>query len=202
MLNQILLGLSRDVWFYISRGVFKLKKTEGEVGSSSMPHKVNPIDFENAEGNLQIGTDLCQVLARKLTVSRLQRDLSDSTAMRSLGSVFGYSLLALQSLQRGLKKLDFNPAAARKELGDVPEVLTEGVQSALRANGIADAYEQLKEISRGAPLTLEDLRGFVAGHPGLDADQKEFWSTMVPEQYIGKCETITRAFLEKNDYGS
>ncbi len=195
MLNQVLLGLCRDSWLYISRGVFKLKKVDGEVGSSTMPHKVNPIDFENAEGNLQIGTDLCQVLARKLTVSRLQRDLSDSTALRSLGSTLGYSMIALQALHKGLQKLDFNQSAAAEELAEVPEVLTEGVQSALRANGVADAYEQLKEISRGAPLSLLQLRGFVEEHSDLTAEQKKYWSEMTPAEYVGKSEEITRDFL-------
>ena len=199
MLNQILLGFSQDIWLYISRGIFKLKKIDNEVGSSTMPHKVNPIDFENAEGNLQIGTDMCQVLARKLTVSRLQRDLSDSTALRSLGSVVGYTMLALTSIAKGVSKLDFDPQAAALELDRVPEVLTEGVQSTLRANGVSNAYEQLKEISRGSPLSLEQLREFVTSHKDLTGEQKEVWNKMTARDYVGGCEQITRSYLKNRN---
>lgn len=161
-INTILLDLSRDVWMYISRGVFKQRVIAGEVGSSTMPHKVNPIDFENAEGNLGLSSALFEHFAAKLPVSRLQRDLSDSTVQRNIGVAFGYHLLSLQSLKKGISKLSVDDDILKSELAAHPEVLTEAVQTVMRKNGIADAYEQMKALSRGKPVSLEDLRGFVS----------------------------------------
>ncbi|TSC57881.1 MAG: adenylosuccinate lyase [Candidatus Peregrinibacteria bacterium Greene0416_19] len=158
--NAILLDLSQDVWLYISRGVFRLRLVKGEVGSSTMPHKVNPIDFENAEGNLGLSTALLSHFAGKLPVSRLQRDLSDSTVQRSLGVAFGYHLLAIKSLRRGLAKLRPDQARIRAELQAHPEVHAEAIQTILRKNGVAGAYESLKNLTRGRQVTLEDLRRF------------------------------------------
>lgn len=160
-INTILLDFSRDIWMYISRGVFTQKTVKGEIGSSTMPHKVNPIDFENAEGNLGLSSALFSHFAEKLPVSRLQRDLSDSTVQRNIGVAFGYHLLALKSLTKGISKLSVNHALLKKELVDHPEVLTEAIQTVMRKNGIFDAYEQMKALSRGKPVTREELRTFV-----------------------------------------
>jgi adenylosuccinate lyase len=170
-INTILLDFSRDIWLYISRGVFTQKTVKGEVGSSTMPHKVNPIDFENAEGNLGLSSALFSHFAEKLPISRLQRDLSDSTVQRNIGVAFGYHFLALRSLTKGISKLSVNHALLKKELEDHPEVLTEAIQTVMRKNGISDAYEQMKALSRGKPVTREDLRRFVKGLK-IDADDR------------------------------
>jgi len=160
--NTILIDLCRDMWSYISRGVFAQASIKGEVGSSTMPHKVNPIDFENAEGNLGLSSALFDHFALKLPISRLQRDLTDSTVQRNLGVAFGYHTLALASLHKGLKKLSVNRDVLEEELQAHPEVLTEAVQTVMRKNGIVDAYERMKTLSRGKRVTWEDLRSFVS----------------------------------------
>lgn len=162
-INTILIDLSRDLWSYISRGVFTQKKISGEVGSSTMPHKVNPIDFENAEGNLGLSSALFLHFAEKLPISRLQRDLSDSTVQRNIGVAFGHHLLALQSLKKGLGKLQLDPKRIREELDQHPEVLAEVIQTVMRKNGIQDAYEQMKKLTRGERVTKATLRRFVEG---------------------------------------
>lgn len=159
--NNILLNLSRDLWTYISRGVFKQKKVMGEVGSSTMPHKVNPIDFENAEGNFGISSALFAHFAEKLPVSRLQRDLSDSTVQRNLGVAFGHHFLALKSLAKGFSKLQLEQKVLRDELAAHPEVLAEAIQTVMRKNGMDDAYEQMKKMTRGEAVTREHLIKFV-----------------------------------------
>lgn len=169
-INTILLDFSRDIWLYISRGVFTQKTVKGEVGSSTMPHKVNPIDFENAEGNLGLSSALFSHFAEKLPISRLQRDLSDSTVQRNIGMAFGYHLLALKSLAKGIGKLSVNHALLTQELMDHPEVLTEAIQTVMRKHGIADAYEQMKALSRGKPVTRDALQEFVTR---LDIPPKE-----------------------------
>ncbi len=160
-INTILLDFSRDAWLYISRGVFGQKVVAGEVGSSTMPHKVNPIDFENAEGNLGLSNALFAHFAEKLPISRLQRDLSDSTVQRSIGTAFGYHLLAIRSLEKGLRKLSVNKKAIQQELDQHPEVYAEAIQTVLRKNGVKGAYEQLKELTRGEKVTKEGLREFI-----------------------------------------
>lgn len=160
-INTILIDLCRDTWSYISRGIFGQQTVAGEVGSSTMPHKVNPIDFENAEGNLGLSSALFEHFALKLPISRLQRDLTDSTVQRNLGVAFGYHFLALASLQKGLKKLSVNREVLSDELHAHPEVLTEAVQTVMRKNGFSDAYERMKAMSRGRRVTWEDLRSFV-----------------------------------------
>lgn len=160
-INTILLGLSRDIWSYVSRGVFTQKVVKNEVGSSTMPHKVNPIDFENAEGNLGLSSALFDHFSLKLPVSRLQRDLSDSTVQRNLGVAFGYHFLSLASLQKGLKKLSVDREKLGNELHAHPEVLGEAIQTVMRKHGYADAYERMKTLSRGRRVTWEDLRKFV-----------------------------------------
>ncbi len=161
-INTILLGFSRDVWMYISRGIFGQKVIKGEVGSSAMPHKVNPIDFENAEGNFGLSTALFGHFAEKLPVSRLQRDLSDSTVQRNIGVAFGYHLLAIRSLIKGLAKLSVNRVQIQRELDAHPEVIAEAIQTVLRKNGVSGAYEKLKALTRGEKVTQEDLEVFIA----------------------------------------
>ncbi|HLD32456.1 MAG TPA: adenylosuccinate lyase [Candidatus Peribacteraceae bacterium] len=160
-INTILLSFSRDMWLYISRGVFQQKVVAGEVGSSTMPHKVNPIDFENAEGNFGLGNALFHHFAEKLPISRLQRDLSDSTVQRNIGVAFGYHLLAISSLQKGLSKISVNRKVVKKELAEHPEVLAEAIQMVLRKNGVQGAYEKLKKLTRGENVTRADIRNFI-----------------------------------------
>jgi adenylosuccinate lyase len=160
-INTILTDMSRDLWLYISRGVFRQRVVRGEVGSSAMPHKVNPIDFENAEGNLGVSSALFTHFAEKLPISRLQRDLSDSTVQRNLGVAFGHHLLAVASFQRGLRKLTLDRAAISAELQAHPEVLAEAIQTILRRNGVVGAYEKLKALTRGEAITLAQLETFM-----------------------------------------
>ncbi len=159
--DTILVDFSRDVWMYISRGVFKQKVIKGEVGSSTMPHKVNPIDFENAEGNLGLANSLFQHFAEKLPISRLQRDLTDSTVQRSIGSAFGYYLIAIASLKKGISKLELNKKVIRQELDDHPEVRAEAIQIVLRKHGVEGAYEKLKKLTRGEEMTHASINEFI-----------------------------------------
>ncbi len=170
-IDTILIGFSRDMWMYISRGVFKQKIVAGEVGSSTMPHKINPIDFENAEGNLGLANALFDHFAQKLPISRLQRDLSDSTVQRSIGSAFGYHFIALSSLQRGLSKLSLDRSILKKELQAHPEVVGEAIQTLLRKHRVSGAYEKLKALTRGEGMTKERLEQFIEGLP-LTKDEK------------------------------
>ncbi len=171
-INTIVLDFSRDMWMYISRGVFKQKVVAGEVGSSAMPHKVNPIDFENAEGNVGLSTALFLHLAEKLPVSRLQRDLSDSTVQRSIGVAFGYHLLAAKSLQTGLSRVAVDKKAIARELEEHPEVLAEAIQTVLRRSGDTAPYEKLKALTRGENVTKETMFDFVDTLPLTDAEKK------------------------------
>jgi adenylosuccinate lyase len=176
--NTIILDYSRDMWFYISRGVFKQKVVAGEVGSSTMPHKVNPIDFENAEGNLGLSSALFGHFSEKLPISRLQRDLSDSTVQRNIGVAFGYHLLALRSLARGMSKVTLDTKAVRKELDAHPEVIAEAIQTVLRKYGVSGAYEKLKKLTRGAQVTADQLREYIEGLPIPAADRKRLIEMM------------------------
>lgn len=160
-INTILTGLCRDAWMYISRGVFIQKVVKTEVGSSAMPHKVNPIDFENAEGNFGLSNALFSHFAEKLPISRLQRDLSDSTVQRNIGVAFGYHLLAVQSLRKGLAKLSVNHSQIQRELDTHPEVVAEAIQMVLRKHGVDGAYEKLKALTRGEKVTKESLKQFI-----------------------------------------
>ena len=162
-INIILLGLAQDMWRYISAGLVVQKTVAGEVGSSTMPQKVNPIDFENAEGNLQLANTLFTFFAQKLPLSRLQRDLSDSTVLRNMALAFGYSLVAYSSFEKGLAKISFNKQAAREELEQHPEILAEAVQTILRANGCDSAYELLRDFTRGKKITAFLLADFIDG---------------------------------------
>jgi adenylosuccinate lyase len=170
--NTISIDLSRDIWHYISRGVFGQKLVKGEVGSSTMPHKVNPIDFENAEGNFGLSNALFAHFAEKLPISRLQRDLSDSTVQRSIGSAFGYNQIAIASLRKGLKKLSVNKKVIKEELDRHPELLAEAIQTVLRKNGVSNAYEKLKKVTRGTSVTKQDMIDFIEKLKIPEADKK------------------------------
>jgi adenylosuccinate lyase len=182
--NTILLDLSQDLWRYVSDGYFVQQPKAGEVGSSTMPHKVNPIDFENAEGNLGLANALLEFLARKLPISRLQRDLSDSTALRNLGVALGHSLVAYTRIARGLAKLKPGYARIAEDLAAHPEVLAEAAQTILRREGFPEPYEALKSFTRGRELTLEGLRQFVAQLAVGEAVKAELLA-LTPEGYTG-----------------
>lgn len=190
-INTLLIDLSQDCWRYISDGYLIQQPKAGEVGSSTMPHKVNPIDFENGEGNLGLANALLEFLSRKLPISRLQRDLSGSTALRNLGMAFGYSLLAYQRLLKGLGKVAVNQTLLRTELQGHPEVLAEAVQTILRRIGYPEPYEVLKGLSRGRDLTLADLHAFI---DSLDLDPivKAELKVLTPGGYIGLAAKLTR----------
>lgn len=189
--DTILIDWARDVWGYISLGYFKQKTKAGEVGSSTMPHKVNPIDFENAEGNLGLASALLTHLAQKLPVSRWQRDLTDSTVLRNMGVALGYVLLGCDSLMRGLDKLELNEAALAADLDSAWEVLAEPIQTVMRRYGLPEPYEQLKAFTRGQPMTAELMRGFVAA---LDLPQaeKDRLLAMTPGSYTGLATALAQ----------
>ncbi|WP_018077792.1 adenylosuccinate lyase [Thiobacillus denitrificans] len=190
--NTILIDLNRDVWGYISVGYFKQKVKAGEVGSSTMPHKVNPIDFENSEGNLGLANAVLRHLTEKLPVSRWQRDLSDSTVLRNMGVGFGYSLLAYESCLRGLGKLEANPAALAADLDANWEVLAEPIQTVMRRYGVAHPYEQLKELTRGkAGMTRDTLHGFIDGL-AIPGAEKTRLKTLTPASYTGMAAELAR----------
>ena len=191
-INTILVDLSRDVWSYVSVGYFNQKKIDNEVGSSTMPHKINPIDFENAEGNLGVSCALLQHFAQKLPVSRLQRDLTDSTVLRNMGSGLGYCLIALQSLIKGLNKLEINATNLERDLENAWEVLAEPIQTAMRGFGIENAYEQLKEFSRGHKIDKQMLHEFIGTLP-IPIEEIEKLKSLKPSTYLGLAE-----FLAKN----
>ncbi|ANH74009.1 adenylosuccinate lyase [Ralstonia insidiosa] len=189
--NTIILDLDRDVWGYISQGYFKQKTKAGEIGSSTMPHKVNPIDFENSEGNVGLANAVLRHLSEKLPVSRWQRDLTDSTVLRNIGVAFGYSLLAYDACLRGLGKLETNPSRLAEDLDNCWEVLAEPVQTVMRRYGIANPYEQLKELTRGKGISREALRDFI-GTLAIPEDARKLLLDMTPGSYIGKAEELAR----------
>lgn len=187
--NTILIDLARDVWGYISLGYFKQKLKEGEVGSSTMPHKVNPIDFENAEGNFGLANALFEHFSAKLPISRWQRDLTDSTVLRALGTAFGHSLIALDSLAKGLGKLEVNPQRLDDDLDAAWEVLAEAVQTVMRRHGLPNPYEQLKALTRGQGITAESMRGFIESLD-LPAEAKQRLRELTPGAYTGLAERL------------
>src|SRR3954467_224836 len=189
--NSILLDLDRDVWGYISLGYFSQKVKAGEVGSSTMPHKVNPIDFENSEGNIGIANALLRHLSEKLPVSRWQRDLSDSTAIRNIGTALGHTLLAYASAQRGLGKLQLDARRLAEDLDSNWEVLAEAVQQVMRRYGVADAYEKLKAISRGKRLERRSLAKFVNSLP-IPPEAKKRLLALTPARYTGLAAELAR----------
>jgi len=191
--NTLLIDWSRDVWGYISLGYFKQKVKAGEVGSSTMPHKVNPIDFENAEGNFGLANALLSHMSHKLPISRWQRDLTDSTVLRNMGVAVGYSLLALDSLTRGMDKLEVNAAALAADLDSAWEVLAEPVQTVMRRHGLPDPYNQLKTFTRGQPITKELMQGFIRGL-ALPAEDKQRLLDMTPGSYTGIAAQLAQRF--------
>ncbi|MDO9013178.1 MAG: adenylosuccinate lyase [Polynucleobacter sp.] len=189
--NTILLDMDRDFWAYISLGYFKQRTKAGEIGSSTMPHKVNPIDFENSEGNLGVANALLRHLAEKLPLSRWQRDLTDSTVLRNLGPAFGHSVLAYDSAMRGIGKLEVNTAAIAADLDACWEVLAEPVQTVMRRYGIENPYEQLKELTRGKGINQADLQVFIRGL-AIPEDAKARLLEMTPSSYLGKAVELTQ----------
>jgi adenylosuccinate lyase len=192
-INTILIDFSQDMWRYISDSWLIQKPKEGEIGSSTMPHKVNPIDFENCEGNLGVANALLRHFSAKLPISRLQRDLSDSTVKRNIGAAFGYCLIGYSSLLKGLGKIDVNQKTVLDALEKHPEVIAEGIQTILRREGAAMPYEKLKELTRGKEVTLEALRTFINS---LDVPEKvkEELLRLTPTNYIGIAQRLSKGF--------
>ena len=189
--NTIVLDICRDIWMYISLGYFKQKLKAGEIGSSTMPHKVNPIDFENAEGNLGLANGVLRHLADKLPVSRMQRDLTDSTVLRNMGVAFGYAVLAYDSCLRGLGKLEADPARLAADLDACWEVLAEPIQTVMRRYAVPNPYEQLKELTRGKGITKEALQQFIATLAIPEAEKARLLQ-MTPASYIGKAAELAK----------
>ncbi len=187
--NTILIDWARDVWGYISLGYFKQRTKPGEVGSSTMPHKVNPIDFENAEGNYGLANALLSHMSHKLPISRWQRDLTDSTVLRNMGVALGYTLLAHDSLLRGLDKVSVDEARIAADLDGAWEVLAEAVQTVMRRHGLPEPYEQLKAFTRGQPMTRELMLGFISGL-ALPAAEKQRLLALTPAGYTGLAEVL------------
>lgn len=190
-INTILLDLSQDMWRYISDGWVTQRPQDGEVGSSAMPHKVNPIDFENAEGNFGVANALFEHLSRKLPVSRLQRDLSDSTVARTFGTAFAHSLIGYRSLVRGFGKVAVNESALREALVAHPEVLAEAIQTVLRVAQVEMPYEKLKALTRGKVVTMEDLTAFIDGLD-IHAELKARLRALTPENYTGLASRLAQ----------
>ena len=187
--NTILLDFDRDVWTYVSMGYFKQRVVAGEVGSSTMPHKVNPIDFENSEANVGLANALFEHLASKLTVSRLQRDLSDSSAIRSIGTAMGYTLLSLVAALRGLGKLEVNHARLSEDLDNAWEVLAEPIQTVMRTAGLPNPYEQLKALTRGTQMNETTIREFIEDLDLPEAEKSRLLA-LTPATYIGLAEKL------------
>ncbi len=190
-MDTILLDLARDIWGYISLGYFKQKVVTGEVGSSTMPHKVNPIDFENAEGNLGLASALFFHLAEKLPVSRFQRDLTDSTVLRALGTAFGHMAIALASLQKGLNKLEASPDTMAADLNANWELLAEPIQTVMRRHGIANPYEKLKQLTRGQRVNQATLHAFI-DTLDVPAEEKQRLKALTPATYLGNASEQAR----------
>ncbi len=187
--NTILIDLNRDIWGYIALGYFKQRLKDGEVGSSTMPHKVNPIDFENSEGNLGMANAMLRHLSEKLPISRWQRDLTDSTVLRNLGVALGYCLVSYDACLRGLGKLEVNAAAIDADLDNCWEILAEPIQTVMRRYGLPQPYEQLKALTRGKGITQEALREFISGL-ALPADAKARMLALTPRSYIGLAQQL------------
>ena len=203
--NSILLDFDRDVWTYISLGYFAQRKVEGEVGSSTMPHKVNPIDFENSEGNLGLANALFRHLSAKLPVSRLQRDLTDSTVLRNMGVAFGYSLVACRSTLKGISKLTLNESVISADLDEAWELLAEPIQTVMRKAGMKNPYEKLKELTRGSTVTRETITSFIEGLD-LSEEERTRLLELTPGTYVGLASDLvdrmrsarTRAISDAN----
>lgn len=189
--NSVLLDFDRDVWMYVSMGYFKQRTVKGEIGSSTMPHKVNPIDFENSEGNLGLANAVMGFMARKLAISRMQRDLTDSTTLRNMGVGFGYTLIAIRSTQKGLGKLELNVERLQDDLDHNWEVLAEPIQTVMRKVGMDHPYERLKELTRGRRVNAEIMRDFVQALPLPKADKARLLK-LTPSTYVGLAEKLAK----------
>ncbi len=189
--NSVLLDFNRDVWMYVSMGYFKQRTVKGEIGSSTMPHKVNPIDFENSEGNLGLANAVMGFMARKLPISRMQRDLTDSTTLRNMGVGFGYTLIAIRSTLKGLGKLELNEARLAEDLDRNWEVLAEPIQTVMRKVGMDRPYERLKELTRGRRVTAEIMQAFVKDLP-LPKEDKVRLLKMTPASYVGLAAKLAK----------
>jgi len=187
--NTILIDLCRDIWGYVSLGYFTQKIAGDEVGSSTMPHKVNPIDFENAEGNLGMANALLGHMAEKLPISRWQRDLTDSTVQRNFGVAIAHLVIAMTSTLQGLGKLQLNEEAIQNDVANAWEVLAEAVQTVMRRHGVPESYEKLKSLTRGQVVTRELLQEFI-GSLDIPADEKKRLLELTPEKYVGLAETL------------
>jgi adenylosuccinate lyase len=195
----IMIGLCRDMWSYISIGYFKQRTVAGEVGSSTMPHKVNPIDFENAEGNFGISNSLAAHFTEKLLISRWQRDLSDSTVLRTIGTLSGHAELATTSLLRGLNKLEADPDRIAADLDNAWEVLGEAIQTVMRRYGVSDAYERLKSATRGQAVTKEALHQLIDATTELPEEQRERLKALTPATYTGLAAELVDHFLQERN---
>ena len=190
-INTILIDINRDIWGYVSVGYFKQKLKPGEVGSSTMPHKVNPIDFENSEGNLGLANAILRHLAEKLPISRWQRDLTDSTLLRNMGVAFGYTLLGYDSCLRGLNKLEINPAKLADDLDNSWEVLAEPIQTVMRRYGYENPYDTLKEYTRGKAISKESLQSLIT-ELKIPFEAKQYLMELTPATYIGKATELVK----------
>ncbi len=193
----IIIDLDRDMWGYISLGYFKQRVKEGETGSSTMPHKVNPIDFENSEGNMGIAISMMEHLCVKLQKSRFQRDLSDSTVLRSLGAVFGYFAIGVKNALKGLSKVDLNIAALENDLDNNQELLAEPFQTAMRVFGEQNPYERLKELTRGQKIEKQDLEIFVDNLEEVPAKFKDRMKKLTPQTYVGMAEKLVETYFNQ-----
>ena len=191
LLNNIILDFDSDMWMYISRDYFIQKNVAGEVGSSVMPHKINPINFENSMANIKMANGVIAVLTENLQISRMQRDLSDSSLLRNIGNAIAYSIIAIKQSIIGLKKLHVNEEYLKKELENTPEVLAEAVQTILRKNKYDNAYELLKEMTRGKNVTLDEIRKFIEKLE-LDKEDKNRLLELTPEKYIGLASELVK----------
>ena len=196
-INTILIDMSRDMWSYISLGYFKLKLKEGEIGSSTMPHKVNPIDFENAEGNFGIANGIMDHLANKLPISRWQRDLTDSTVLRNMGVGIAHTLIAFDAVLKGVSKLDINEARLHEDLEQAWEVLAEPIQTVMRRYGIADAYEQLKSLTRGQNISQDTLNNFI-NELNIPDEAKQTLLGLTPHNYVGNAGQLAKQAMKKD----
>ncbi len=195
-----IIDLDRDMWGYISLGYFKQRVKKGEIGSSTMPHKVNPIDFENSEGNMGIAISLMEHLCVKLQKSRFQRDLSDSTVLRSLGSAFGYFIIGIKNCQKGLSKIDLNEKIIQKDLDENQALLAEPFQTAMRVFGEDNPYERLKELTRGQQVTKEDLEKFVDKLEKVPLDFKKRMKLLTPQTYVGLSQDLIEIYFKQKEY--
>ncbi len=194
-----IIDLDRDMWGYISLGYYKQKIKKGETGSSTMPHKVNPIDFENSEGNMGLAISMMEHLCVKLQKSRFQRDLTDSTVLRSLGSVFGYFIIGIKNCRKGLSKIDINQEIIQKDLDNNQALLAEPFQTAMRVFGEENPYERLKELTRGRQITKNDLDKFVDNLEKVPSEFKERMKLLTPETYVGLAENLIKTYFTKKE---